>query len=417
MRVVHAACFVAACLLGMQVNACSTDSLLDRCETMPLGFMYHIVNKNSGKAVNIRGVSNADGETVHQWSIHTWEHGNLNDNWRFHTTGVPGQYKVIVEHSSLAMHVASNANVFQSAVRWNDTVDNWCFVRANGSTNDEFWIVNANTEEVLDVQGQSLDDGGNIITDDLDTSSVSQVWQITPAVPLPTGVCAALEQDTYFEIVNVNSGKAANIQGLSSANGGNVHQWTIHTPSEVGFENDNWKFEPTLIPGFHHAIVELSGKALNVQGVSYASGANVHQWSVSSDTNDDWCFIPTGRSDGSFWIVNHKSQMLLDVEGGASFNGGNIIQQVFDPNSASQMWRLQFAYPQSIDGSWEGPYPTSGIVGTGAVNLPDNRVLLFASKEKDNFSGSINGRTFFTIFDPASGNSMDGLVDETGHDM
>jgi hypothetical protein len=56
------------------------------------------------------------------------------------------------------------------------------------------------------------------------------------------------------------------------------------------------------------------------------------------------------------------------------------------------------------------------LVGAAVANLPDGRVIFWSADERFRF-GSAYGRTYFAFLDPASGNTSERLVSETGHNM
>jgi YVTN family beta-propeller protein len=65
--------------------------------------------------------------------------------------------------------------------------------------------------------------------------------------------------------------------------------------------------------------------------------------------------------------------------------------------------------------TWTAP-GTLPLVPVSMANLPDGRVLLWSAETRFAF-GTANGRTYTAIFDPATGQSTERLVNETGHDM
>jgi len=56
------------------------------------------------------------------------------------------------------------------------------------------------------------------------------------------------------------------------------------------------------------------------------------------------------------------------------------------------------------------------LVPIGAANLPNGKILFWSAKDRFDFGGS-TGRTYTTIFDPATNLATERLVTETGHDM
>lgn len=67
-----------------------------------------------------------------------------------------------------------------------------------------------------------------------------------------------------------------------------------------------------------------SGKVLDVKGGSTADGANIIQWTQHGRENQQ--FKIEQISNGAFIITNVKSGKALDVKGGSTADGANIIQ-------------------------------------------------------------------------------------------
>jgi|GEM_PF-4072123 len=122
---------------------------------------YRIINRNSGKALDVAGVSTADGAQIQQW---TYGGGN-NQKWVFERLS-DGNYRISALHSGKYMDIAGAST-------------------ADGAANIQ-WPWN----------------GGN-----------NQKWRLEDA------------GGGYFRIVNVNSGKVLDIEGASHANGARDIQW------------------------------------------------------------------------------------------------------------------------------------------------------------------------------------------------
>ncbi len=123
---------------------------------------YEIVNRNSGKVLDVAYCGTADGTIVRQW---TW---------------------------------------------LNNTCQRWSLV-TNSSGYDT--IVNANSGKVLDVSGQSTADGAQV-DQWSNNGGANQQWSL---VSVSGG---------YYKIVNRNSGKVLDVYNFSTADGGQVDQWS-----------------------------------------------------------------------------------------------------------------------------------------------------------------------------------------------
>lgn len=123
---------------------------------------YKIINRNSGKALDVNAKSIADGANVQQWA----DNGETNQQWSLVSVG-SGYYK----------------------------------------------LVNKNSDKVLDVYQKSTADGANV-QQWTDNGGTNQQWQI---VDVGGG---------YYKLINRKSGKALDVNASSTADGANVQQWT-----------------------------------------------------------------------------------------------------------------------------------------------------------------------------------------------
>ena len=94
----------------------------------------------------------------------------------------------------------------------------------------------------------------------------------------------------------------------------------------------------TFVPGtFYKILNRNSNKALDVNGGSTSNGGNIIQWDYSGGANQQWGITSTG--DGYFSVVNKNSNKSLDVNGASVAAGTNIIQWDYS-GGANQQWRI-----------------------------------------------------------------------------
>jgi regulation of enolase protein 1 (concanavalin A-like superfamily) len=124
---------------------------------------YKIINRYSGKCLDVDGASIADGANIHQW---TYVAAN-NQKWTLTHLG-GGQYTITAVHSGKG----------------------------------------------LDVDGVSTADGANIQQWGY-AGNNNQKWKIEAA------------GGGFYKLIAVHSNKAADLNGPSTANGANVHQWSL----------------------------------------------------------------------------------------------------------------------------------------------------------------------------------------------
>ena len=119
---------------------------------------YYIMNKLSGKVLDVNEWSKENGANVHQWDYTEGQ----NQQWRIsHASN--GYYNLIAVHSNKALDVdgkstIDGANVHQWAFNGDDN-EQWEFIIAGDGT---YFIKAKHSGKVLDVDGWSQDNGANI---------------------------------------------------------------------------------------------------------------------------------------------------------------------------------------------------------------------------------------------------------------
>jgi hypothetical protein len=137
-------------------------------------------------------------------------------------------------------------------------------------------------------------------------------------------------------IVSLHSGKALDVASWSTANGGNVQQWTYG-----GGNNQAWIITLTR---FGAEIKNAhSGKCLDVAGPSSADGANVHQWDCHNGTSQRWQPSEVYVNGVPYTkYVNASSGKCLDVASWSTADGGNIQQWTCGAAQPNQLWKSTF---------------------------------------------------------------------------
>jgi predicted alpha-1,6-mannanase (GH76 family) len=136
-----------------------------------------------------------------------------------------------------------------------------------------------------------------------------------------------------YLLQNRNSSLYMDIAGGtgSTSDGINVHQWSLTQAT-----NQQFLFEHTGNGAYKITAVN-SGKALDVNTSGKDNGINVQQWSYFGYSNQQFTAVSTG--DGFFKLVARHSGKLLEVAGFSTANGGPV-QQWENLNQSSGMWKL-----------------------------------------------------------------------------
>jgi Beta-xylosidase len=153
--------------------------------TIDTSAWYQLINRNSGKALDVNGASTADGADIIQWSASST---SLNQQWQFVSAG-DGYYRLKARHSGKVADVSSASTADGAdVIQWSD----------NGGTNQQWSVIdtgggyvkflNRNSGKALDVYAHSTADGADVVqwTDNGGTNQQWQLVQVGTATPTPT---------------------------------------------------------------------------------------------------------------------------------------------------------------------------------------------------------------------------------------
>ncbi|MGN9758544.1 non-reducing end alpha-L-arabinofuranosidase family hydrolase [Streptomyces sp. SD31] len=146
---------------------------------------YVLVNRNSGKALDVYNLATNDGARITQWT----RNDQNQQQWQFVDSG-GGYYRLKSRHSGkvLDVHNFSTANG-GSIVQWadlNGTNQQW---RLADSSDGYVRLISRHSNKALEVQGASTADNANIVQYD-DWGGTNQQWQLVKVGADNPGPCA-----------------------------------------------------------------------------------------------------------------------------------------------------------------------------------------------------------------------------------
>ena len=201
---------------------------------------YVLVNRNSGKALDLYNQATNDGARITQWTRNdgAWQ------QWQFVDSG-GGYYRLRSRHSGKVLDVtgASTANG-AAVVQWTD----------HGGTNQQFRLadsdsgyvrlINRNSNKVMEVQNASTADGGNIVQYD-DWNGANQQWQLVrvgdnPGNPGGTFTNPAVWQD----FADVDIIRVGDVYYMSAS----TMHYSPGAPVLRSWDLVNWEFAGHSVP-------------------------------------------------------------------------------------------------------------------------------------------------------------------------
>lgn len=170
---------VATLLMGLLVAIQSANAA-----TVDTNAWYVLVNRNSGKALDVYNLATNDGARITQWT----RNDQNQQQWQFVDSG-GGYYRIKSRHSGKVLDVYnwSTANG-GSIVQWSDlngTNQQW---RLADSSDGYVRFISRHSNKALEVQGASTADNANIVQYD-DWGGTNQQWQLVKVGTPQTGSC------------------------------------------------------------------------------------------------------------------------------------------------------------------------------------------------------------------------------------
>ena len=158
--------------------------------TVDTSAWYVLVNRGSGKALDVYNLATNDGARITQWT----RNDGAQQQWQFVDSG-GGNYRLRSRHSGKVLDVYNFSTANGAAiVQWADGNGTNQQFRLADSAGGYVRLINRNSNKALEVQGGSTADGANIVQYD-DWGGANQQWQLVrvgatgPTTPPPTGSC------------------------------------------------------------------------------------------------------------------------------------------------------------------------------------------------------------------------------------
>ncbi|MFC0623457.1 non-reducing end alpha-L-arabinofuranosidase family hydrolase [Kribbella deserti] len=299
---------------------------------------YVLVNRASGKALDVSGASAADGAAIQQWS----RHDGTNQQFQFVDSG-GGYYRLRARHSGKALDVL-NASTADGAgiAQWTEHNGTNQQFRLADSPDGNVRLINRNSNKAVEVSSGSTADGARVVQR-TDSGGTNQQWQLVPLAggSLPStfrwsssGVLAGPKADAQhpnrysikdFSVVRHNNQwlvyattAGANGWGLVNFNFGDWSQAAaaphtyLDTASAIG---PGYRAAPQL---FHFAPKNLWYLVYQTAPPTYSTSTNPadpRSWSAPRTfiaTEPD--IVRENKGDGTwidFWVICDSANCFL----------------------------------------------------------------------------------------------------------
>jgi glucose/arabinose dehydrogenase len=315
---------------------------------------YRIMNLNSGKVADVFNDALTSGSPIGQWD---WNTGT-NQRW-FFNRNTEGYYKITAKHSNLALAVPNNSTVdgTQLVQTTSNTTTSQQWTVAEATCPADAPVFDANkcykltsrvSNKVMEVAGASLASGANIQQGTFIAGQDNQFWKLQT------------NNDGSYRMMNLNSGKVADVFGDALNAGAPIGQWDWNTGN-----NQRWIFTLNT-SGYYKIVAKHSNLALEVPNNSTADGTQLVQNTPNTTTAQQWtvaeatCPAEAVVFDPNkcYKLTSRNSTNVMQVAGASLVEGADLQQGTLIAGQKHQLWKLQ----TNGDGSYRMLNTNSGLV-------------------------------------------------------
>jgi beta-xylosidase len=259
--------------------------------TIDTSAWYVLVNRNSGKALDLYNLATSDGARITQWS----RNDQAQQQWQFVDSG-GGYYRLKSKHSGKVLDVSGNSTADGGAiVQWTD----------NNAANQQFGIqdidgyiqlIGRNSGKAVEVQGASTADNANIVQY-ADWNGANQQWQLvkiggTTQPPAGTFTNPVVWQDfADGDIIRVGDAYYYSASTMHYSPG---------APILRSYDLVNWEYAGHSVPrlDFDSSAYDMSGGRAYVKGIwastlNYRPSNSTYYWLGCTEFNRTYVYTAT----------------------------------------------------------------------------------------------------------------------------
>ncbi|MEU4528669.1 RICIN domain-containing protein [Micromonospora ureilytica] len=349
---------VGGALAAVAVNAAPASAA-----TVDTSASYVLVNRNSGKALDLYASATNDGARISQWT----RNNGVNQQWQFVDSG-GGYYRIKSRHSGKVLDVSGFSTADGGAiVQWGDLNGTNQQFRLADSDGGYVRLINRNSNKAVEVQGASTADGGNVVQY-ADWGGTNQQWQLVqvggtdPTTPPPSNGTYS-NPAIWQDFADVDIIRVDNAYYMSAS----TMHYSPGAPVLRSYDLVNWEFAGHSVPKLDFGSkYDMSGGNAYVDGIwastlNYRPSNKTYYWAGCIDFAQT--HIYTASAVDSTWskhttIPNcyYDAGMLIDDNDTmyVAYGNGTISVAQLSADGKSQVRAQQVYQTPSSIGTLEG---------------------------------------------------------------
>jgi beta-xylosidase len=271
--------------------------------TVDTSAWYVLVNRNSGKALDVYGQATNDGARITQWT----RNDGANQQWQFVDSG-DGYYRVKSRHSGKVLDVRDFSTADGGAiVQWADGNGTNQQFRLADSDGGYVRLINRNSGKAVEVQNASTSDGANVVQY-ADWGGANQQWQLVRVDGGQQPADQFTNPVVWQDFADVEVIRVGEVYYMTAS----TMHYSPGAPILRSYDLVNWEFAGHSVPSldFGTKYDLTSGQRAYVKGIwastlAYRPSNRTYYWAGCIEFNDT--FIYTASSVEGPW--NRHAQL------------------------------------------------------------------------------------------------------------
>ena len=295
--------------------------------------------------------------------------GGKNQKWKVENQA-DGSVRITNVNSGLVLDYNGSVNAYEQWDWHGGSNQRWEISKT--STEGNYYIRNMSNNHAMDVLYGNTGNGQYVVDYEYN-GGINQQWQLVPTT---------IEQiipDGYYEIRSAVSGKNLEVYGVSMLSGAKITQWYA-----TGGKNQKWKVENQDDGNVRITNVN-SGLVLEYNGNTNA----YEQRNWNGGSNQKWEISKTS-TEGNYCIRNQSNGYAMDVLYGAMEDGDHVVSYEYN-GGVNQQWQFIQTDPDTTQVVPDGYYEIKSAV---------------SGKNLEVYGASTQGGAKITQWDATGGNNQ-----------